>query len=137
MTTGGMIVRLIDVVLILLFGFISISEITEKSDVNLAESSKMEPSQPEDELVVIVAIVKNGDFLVENESKRLGSPQQLLQYLAEAKTKYKSSRNLRISIRPAWDTPIKRTMYVAAICDRLNISKGIAVRRIKAEEKGS
>ena len=135
MTTGGMVIRLIDVVLILLFGFISISEVTEKSDILLAESAELPAALPDKEFIVMIGVVGDGTFLVDNETKKVESPRDLMSYLLSQQTKLdEAGIKLRVRIHPAWNTPIKQTMYVAAICDQLSIPKSIAVRLIGKKE---
>lgn len=132
MKKGGMLIRLIDVVLILLFGFISISEISEKTLIELPASTEIPPSLPDKEEIVIVGVAMNGIYLLENETVHISAPQDLLSYLqAEKATALASGTNLRVRVRPHRDTPIKYTMRVAAICDQLNIAKGMDVRRVQ------
>jgi biopolymer transport protein ExbD len=131
MGTGGTLIRLIDVVFILLFGFISISEISERSKIELPKSKETPPSNPDKEQVLFVGISAEGNYLLENENLVISSPQQLYDYLGEQVRKAnQAGRDFRVRIRSNWNTPIKFTMAAADICDHLNIPKGIDVRRI-------
>ena len=128
---GGSIIRLIDVVFILLFGFISISEITERSKIKLPESAETPPSNPDKEKVLFLGIDSEGKYLVENETKVIFSTQDLFFYLqGKAAEMRRSGDELRVRIRSNWDTPIKFTMAAADICDNLQVQKGIDVRKI-------
>ena len=123
-------IRLIDVVFILLFGFISISEISERSKIELPNSSETPPSNPDKEQVLFLGIDQRGRFLVENESRAMSSAQELYVYLKDELAEvHGRGDEMRVRIRSNWDTPIKYTMAAADICDNLGIVKGIDVRR--------
>ncbi len=131
MGTGSTLIRLIDVVFILLFGFISISEISHKSKIELPKSTETPASNPDKEQVIFVGIDESGDYLVENESKLIASPQGLLNYLQnKVQDANAKEHSFRVRIRSNWDTPIKYTMAAADICDHLKIQKGIDVIKI-------
>lgn len=131
MVGGGMMIRLIDVVLILLFGFISISEVSDKTDIHLP-TSKLTPIQPPaQEEVVIVGITLDGRYRLRSGRLYLDTTQQLQQYLFQLTEKAASlGSNFRVRVRPHRDTPIRYTMQVAAICDKLHIPKGIDVKKV-------
>jgi len=131
MGTSGTLIRLIDVVFILLFGFISISEVSQKSKIDLPKSSETPPSNPDKEHVLFVGINSEGHYLIENETEALRTPQDLYGYLRHAvQEAVGRGDDLRVRIRSNWDTPIKFTMAAADICDHLNIQKGIDVHRV-------
>lgn len=131
MPAGGTLIRLIDVVFILLFGFISISEINEKSRIELPESSETPPSKPDRERVLFVGINSQGQYLVENESKMISNIETLYSYLSdEARAALRDGDKLRVRIRSNYDAAIKYTMAAADICDQLQIPKGIDVRKV-------
>lgn len=130
MGAGGTLIRLIDVVFILLFGFISISEISEKSKIELPKSAETPPSSPDKEKVFFLGIDPEGRYLVENETKVIPGPQDLYFYLREKTDEAsRAGEEIRVRIRSNWNTPIKFTMAAADICDNLNLQKGIDVRR--------
>ncbi len=131
MGASASLIRLIDVVFILLFGFISISEINEKSKVELPKSSEIPASSPDKEKVFFLGIDPQGRYLVENESKVIESAGELYFYLQRKVAESVSSgEELRVRIRSNWNTPVKFTMAAADICANLNIPKGIDVRRV-------
>jgi biopolymer transport protein ExbD len=132
MGTGG-IIRLIDVVFILLFGFICISEINKRSRIELPRSTETPPSNPDKEQVLFVGIDSQGSYLVEDESKLIDDPQTLYLYLSNAAhAAANSGTALRVRIRSNFDAPVKYVMAAADMCDQLNIPKGIDVRRVSA-----
>ncbi len=130
MSRGGMMIRLIDVVFILLFGFIAISEVTDRSKIELPKSENTPKTPPDREKLLIVGVADDGSYLVDNEMVRLTSPKELYNYLATKKEKAGGdAAGLLVRVRPNWNTPIKYTMLVASICDKLNIVKGMDVKR--------
>ena len=107
-------IRLIDVVFILLFGFISISEISEKSRIELPESAETPPSNPDQEEVLFVGIDSDGRYLLEEETRMVDSPEGLFYYLREqVQTANRNGKEFRVRIRSNWNTPIKYTMAAA------------------------
>ena len=130
---GATLIRLIDVVFILLFGFISISEVNQKSKIVLPESTETPASSPDREKVLFVGITADGRYLLEDETLAASSPKELFAYLQnKVADTIKLGPDLRVRIRSNWNTPIKYTMAAADICDQLNIQKGIDVRKISA-----
>lgn len=130
MSGGGIIVRLIDVVLILLFGFISISEISRKSKIELPKSTQTPPSNLDMESILIIGITKDGHYLVENESRKIDNFLELKDYILENNEKaLLNNAKTRIRIRSNWNAPIRYTIHLASFCDELNIVKGIDVIR--------
>ncbi|MFQ5709394.1 MAG: ExbD/TolR family protein [bacterium] len=130
MGTSGTLIRLIDVVFILLFGFISISEISQKSQIELPKSTETPKSNPDREEVVFIGITRAGEYLVENENKMITDSQTLYYYLMNKINGKTPQENIRVRIRSNWDTPIKYTMAVTNICDDLNLPKSIDVLRL-------
>jgi biopolymer transport protein ExbD len=128
MSQGGIVIRLIDVVLILLFGFISISEISSKSLVNLPKSSQTKYSLPDNENLLIIGIMSDGQYLIENENELLSNFKALKFYIVTKNDEnIKNKIETRVRIRSNWDTPIKHTLALANLCDFLGIPKGIDV----------
>ena len=129
MSRGGLLLRFVDVVLILLFGFISISEVTEQSRIKLPVSTETPQSYPDKEKVIFIGITREGRFLVDNEQKVITSIQRLREYILEIKKLYESKNvKIRVRYRANWDTPVRYTIQAADLCDRLGIVKGIDVR---------
>ncbi len=128
MGQSGLIIRLIDIVLILLFGFISISEISSTSVIQLPHSKQMLYSFPDRESLVIIGITADGKFLVENESEVISDFNDLKYYITTKLQANKDEKiDTRVRIRSNWNTPIKYTLAVANFCDYLNIPKGIEI----------
>lgn len=130
MGQGGMLIRLIDVVFILLFGFIAISEVTYRSKINLPKSTQTPPSYPDQEEIIFIGIMPNGTYLVENETLAIRDTKTLNRYLSNKFSLYKNQGILlRVRIRSAWNAQIKYMMAAADICDNLGIPKGMDVEK--------
>ena len=134
---SGIIIRLIDVVLILLFGFISISQIEDVSKINLPVSSQTTLSTPDTENLITVAIFPyerdQWGFLVENETKLLKRIEGVHVYLLNKKEYYR--RDIRVKIFSEARAPIKYMMQVADLCEQLQLKKSLIVR-LKERQSG-
>lgn len=130
MNQRGNLIRLIDVVLILLFGFISISELGGKSPIQLPVSTQTPPSPPDPEEVILVSVTAEGRYILEDHGGRQLSPSAVRAFLARSRQRALAEGvDLRVKIRSNWNTPIKYTMYIADLCDELGIAKGVEVQR--------
>ncbi|MBN1351369.1 hypothetical protein JXJ21_18270 [candidate division KSB1 bacterium] len=133
MIKGGIILRLIDVVLILLFGFISISEISRQSKIALPKGENIPLSNPDTEAILIIGITQNGDYLVENEGESITGMLQLKNYILFKQQEFvEKNAKIRIRIRSNFNAPVKYAIILANLCDDLNIPKSIDV-----EHKGT
>ena len=134
---SGLIIRLIDVVLILLFGFISISQIEKRSKVNLPLSSETKLSTPDTENLIRVSIYPYHEdkwgFLVENEMVLIETIQDLHRYLIDKMQFYETQ--IRIKIYSEATAPIKYTMQVADLCEHLKLNKSLIVK-MKTKRSG-
>jgi len=126
MKRGGFLIRFVDVVLILLFGFIIISDIDEDSDIILPESSETPPSPPDFEEVVFVGVTNEGVYLLEEETVAVTSPAELERYLIGKKETF--GDNLKVRIRSNYDSPVYYAIIAARICDDHNITKALDVK---------
>lgn len=128
MRKSGFLVRFVDVVLILLFGFISISEIQDQSLITLPKSTQTPETKPENQVVsIFVGITKNGVYLVDGESQQLRGKIALRNYLSNLKKRH-GSKSLRVRLRSDFDASIEYTLIAAKLCDDLAIPKSIEVR---------
>ena len=130
MSKKGIILRLVDVVLILLFGFISISEVSRKSKIELAKTTEFPVEKLENEEIVIVGITPDGKFLVADEAIMIDNLTLLKQYILTKKREFNTQNSrMRIRIRSNWDTPIKYTLWISELCDKIGVTKGVDVER--------
>ena len=122
MKRSGFVVRFVDVVLILLFGFISISSV-RSTQVELPRSTEAPIPPPELEEIVFVSIRSDGTYLVDDERSAIRGPDQLYRFLAGEVEKL-GDVPAKVRIRANYDTPIR---YLS---DRLGVSKAFEVRMV-------
>jgi biopolymer transport protein ExbD len=126
MRGSGFIVRFVDVVLILLFGFISISSIRE-TQIDLPKSTETPAPPPELEEVLFVAIRADGMFLVEDERSEIQSPDALYGFIAE-RLATMGPIPVKVQIRASHDTPMRYLIDAAQVCDALGVAKAFEVQ---------
>lgn len=132
MSKRGIILRLVDVVLILLFGFVSISEVSRQSKIELAKTTEFPVEKLEHEEIVFIGITSDGKFLVEDERILIEDVISLKQYILSKKKEFETlNAKVRVRIRSNWDTPIKYTLWISELCDRLHVKKGVDVTRVE------
>lgn len=130
MNQGGMIVRLIDVVMILLFGFICSSQLSEQSRITLPTTFEMAASNPDPEIAEFVGILHDGTFLLNHERLRTRDINRVARYLTQKKTELgETGYTMRVRLRANFDTPIRYVMRAADLCDRMQILKSVEVRK--------
>lgn len=125
MRGSGFIVRFVDVVLILLFGFITISNLQD-TDVNLPESTETDPVSMDVEEIVFVGVMPEGTFLVEDETVVLHSIDALREHLYRERRRV-GLAPLKVRIRSSRDAAVKHAFAVAALCDELGLLKSLEV----------
>jgi biopolymer transport protein ExbD len=125
---SGLIIRLIDVVLILLFGFIAISEISKKSKIDLPESEAVPATAPDREVVVYIGILPDGRYLVEDETAIIGDPASLARYVIQKQSEL-NSRNIRmrVRVRANYDSEVRYAFTIVNICQDTKIPVGLDV----------
>lgn len=128
MRKGGFLLRFVDVVLILLFGFIVISDIDEDSQIVLPESTETEQADPELFDVIYIGITSEGVYFDERENISFASADDLRNYIQRHKNRY--GEDAKVRIRANYDTQASHTIEVARICDELGVKKSIDVKLI-------
>jgi len=125
MTKGGLIIRLIDVVLILLLGFISISDLTVKTQVKLPQGVNESNTTIQKSQAVFIKIDKDGLFEIDdgiNKTPGISDINLIEQRLIDLK---KSFHNLVVIIEPDPDSIIQIAVDLIDICEKNNILKSI------------
>jgi len=126
MKNSRFLLRFVDVVLILLFGFIVISDIDEDSQIVLPSSSETEMFTPGAEIVLYIGITSDGDFIDERENILFPTELELKNYIRQHKRRYGDLAKVRI--RANYDSKAQRAIRAAQICDDLDIKKAVDVR---------
>ncbi len=125
MKASGFILRFVDVVLILLFGFISISNLQD-TEVNLPESSETAPVAMDTEEVVFIGVLPEGNYLIENETILVSSIDLIREHLGKA-IRESGGGPLKVRIRSSKDATARDAFAVAALCDELGLAKALEV----------
>ena len=126
MQKSGFVVRFVDVVLILLFGFISISSV-QATEIELPESTETSAPLPEVEQVLFVGIRPDGTYLVDDEQREVRGPNGLLQFIAAEVTRM-GDDPVKVRIRASHDTPMRYLVDAARVCDQLGLPKALEVQ---------
>ena len=129
---SGLIVRLVDIVLIILFGFIGISDIKVKRQIKVpgktVESEK--PQENEKNNTMIVVDFYSDDlfiFSINNEEigRTFGLSQAHAKFL-EYRNNYKQdSSGVVFILRPNETVTMQQTIDVFDICEKEKLQKGI------------
>lgn len=135
MATRGFLIRFIDIGLIVLFGFLMISDIEAASRVELAGSpeSAEETAQPDEETgYVLVRIAADGSFVVgapeaaAEERVRFETTEALTAALDRlARSDAAAGRETLVLIEPDPSSAVQRTVDVMDVADRLGIAKSL------------
>ena len=127
MRNDRFLVRFVDVVLILLFGFISISQVQKRSLVTPPKSTET-PKSPADEVTnIFVSITETGVYLVDNETRSIDNLNDLRGYVASIKEQYGEGQ-AKVRIRSNDTAPIQYAMILAQLCDDAGVPKALDVR---------
>lgn len=133
MGKGSLMIRMIDIVFILLFGFIAVSQISSAKSIDPPKSTEAERPAPEGARIVIVGVQKDGTYPIGSGELVLTEIGELEAYLAErAQEALNEGARLGVRIRADWDSPLEHSLAVAKICKRLGIPKGIDVVNVSS-----
>lgn len=128
---SGLIIRLIDLVFILLFGFIAISQIGALPEVQPPKSTEAASYEAGAKRVIVVGVRKDGTYPIDDGIVVLPDSARLQRFLAEqAALSARSGEALGVRIRASFDTPVHYSLIVARICGALDLPKGLDVVRV-------
>ncbi len=130
MATRGFLIRFIDIGLIVLFGFLMISDIEAVSRVELAGESEPdeEIAQPDEEPVTVTVRVRaDGTFLiVERQEVRAADAERLVEVLRALSAAHgEEGRRTLVIIEPHPASAVQRTVDVMDVADRLGLDKSL------------
>jgi biopolymer transport protein ExbD len=123
---SGFVVRFVDVVLILLFGFISISSV-RATEVELPQSTEAPAPPPEIEEALFVGIRPDGTYLLDEERVEIRGARALLAYLA-TEIDAMGDVPVKVRIRASRDAPMRYLVDAARVCDELGVPKALEVQ---------
>jgi biopolymer transport protein ExbD len=138
MSKGGIIIRLIDIVLILLFGFLIVSEVNRKSPVKLPHSDVKVKREIDDEELLIIGIRADKSLYLEGEDRVIPSLTELYNLIIVRNHSFAAiHRKFRVRIRSEWNLPIKYTMQIANFCRKNDIPVGMDIHNVSYKSSGS
>ncbi|MCI0494546.1 biopolymer transporter ExbD [candidate division KSB1 bacterium] len=138
MSKGGIIIRLIDIVLLLLFGFLIVSEVNRKSPVKLPQSDVKVKREITEEELLIIGIRADKSLYLEGENRIVPSLTELYNLITIRNQSFESlNRKFRVRIRSEWNLPIKYTMQIANFCRKNNIPVGMDIHNVSYKSSGS
>lgn len=131
MSTGNLVIRLIDIVFLLLFGFIAVSQVDSGAAIEPPKSTEANTAAPDGAEIIIIGVTKEGTYPVDNGYQVLKNQRELQAYLVE-KTRQANSRKARLGvrIRANFDAPVEYGLAVARLCRDLSLPKGLDVVRM-------
>lgn len=134
MNNNKLMLRLIDIVFILLFGFIAVSQIGSHASIEPPKSAEANESAPEEEHTIIVGVTKAGTYPVEAGNLIFENLTQLRHYISQKASQAEiSGMPLAVRIRANWDSPVEYGMAVAKLCREMGLEKGLDVVKLYAE----
>jgi len=130
----NLMIRLIDIVFILLFGFIAISQIGISAAIEPPKSAEAEQNSPAAPIEIIIGVSRDGSYPVEAGNLVLKNIPELKSYLVKKMAEASSQGvPLGVRIRAAWDSSVEPGLAVAKLCRDLGIPKGLDVIKMKME----
>ena len=135
MASRGFLIRFIDIGLIVLFGFLMISDIDASSRVELADASSVEEppleEAPEERAFVLVEIGPDGAFAVSDPRDTIPPVAASGVVALEAEVARRSrahaatGRETVVLIQPHPASLVQSTVDAMDVCDRLSLTKSL------------
>jgi biopolymer transport protein ExbD len=134
MGQSNLMIRLIDVVFILLFAFIAISQLGANLAIEPPKSSEALESAPDDAQTVIIGVTKEGTYPVDSGNLILRNINELQDYLTKKMSEAAAqSQQIGVRIRANWNSSVEYSLAVAKLCRDLGIPKGLDVVKPNGE----
>ena len=140
MSNGSFLIRFIDIGLLLLFGFIIISDITVRTQLELPSSEEevLNEEGGEREITLLIIQIENSDTfrVMDSETEELlietERADQLEPELISVAASYRDrSVDVIMLIQPGEETVMQSLIYVMDVCDRLGIPRNINVPSLR------
>ncbi|MDZ7292793.1 MAG: biopolymer transporter ExbD [candidate division KSB1 bacterium] len=127
MSKGGIIIRLIDIGLTVLFGFICISDIEQKTQVKLPSVTAV--SVPTQVKTVSILIFDGPKYTLMEGGTEIATHEDLEwieQILLQVRQNYQArNEDIIVLIQPDPNSPIQLTVNVLDVCERNQINRNI------------
>jgi len=128
MGKSSLMIRMIDVVFILLFGFIAISQIDSMTLIDPPKSTEASDSVPENANTIVIGVKNDGSFHVDGGLLAMTRIEQVQQYIFDKVQQAESKGNIiGVRIRADWNSPVEQGLAVVRLCRDLGIAKGLDV----------
>lgn len=132
--SGNLMIRMIDIVFILLFGFVAVSQISQAEATEPPKSEEASMDAPEGTHVLIIGVQNENHFSLEGGTKVFDDLHKLRSFVEQANAELVGREQaLRVRIRAGWNAPIESCMRVAKLCRDLGIAKGIDVVKVNEQ----
>ncbi len=137
MRKSTFLIRFIDIGLIILFGFIIISDITVRSQIELPGSDPGEPQEERELSLFVIKIEPNNQYRIADfiESTILGTyenTEALKNALRNLKSEIDAQGKLPVAlIEPDETATMQRLIDVMDICDQIGIPKNVNVESLR------
>ena len=132
MNDAGFLIRFIDIGLIILFGFIWVSDITTFTHIDVSGDEQESKTQKDERLAILeVQVNRGGLFVVANQESGATECENVrrdgLQRCLSRADQELSQRNKRavVLIKPSEASAVQHTVDVLDVCQRLGIPKNI------------
>lgn len=134
MQRRGLIIRFIDIGLLILFGFLMISDLKGTSQISFNEGDAQDffATLQDDSILLGVNIENDGRLSINDISESRTLHQNILSIeeleflIGTMKNQYaEEGKELSILIEPAPDAQIQYVVHVLDVCDRLGLSKNL------------
>ncbi len=130
MNQGGLIIRLIDIAMIILFGFIAISDIQVRAQIKLpSQQQEQTPLEEKDPVLIFVKVDLEQGYVIEQDENVLFATtnnNELESTLVNLFNQNKLiGQEMVVLIAPDEDSAIQHTVDVLDICERNQIPKNI------------
>ena len=136
MLRGGTIIRLIDVVLIILLGFLGITDFEVKSQVKLPSSADSGTKEIEQQFIFLDVIDDNHFEVVDgqNNVKKVEGMDALEKELMQLNNHYLNNyEQMILIIEPNIETVIQTTVDIMDICEKYQIIKNLSYSEVELE----
>ena len=140
MQRRGYLIRFIDLGLIILFGFLMISDLTVTSQIALPGRDEVQPPPVDGSTrSLTVTVDSEGLYTVENQASGeslysgISAEEELEFVLKTLDAQYdEAGETLRIIIVPSGDASMQRLVDILDVCDRLGLSRYIDAEAVVA-----
>lgn len=128
MSRSGLIIRLIDIALIILFGFIAISDIKVNAQIKLPATKLNRSTASRSHFILIKVRPEGNCLIVDGEAQQIAEelPEVEAYLLARRENDRRQGLALHVLIQPEEDSIVQRVVDLLDLCAKLKIPKNIA-----------